>query len=100
MMDSKSTQAISTVEVPGYSGKAVKVKSGNGIRLTDLCGSQIGDIFAISLEDHFEFLSPSQTRLFVRKLFPSVGEAFYTNRQRPILTFMEGWTPFVGQVGG
>ena len=73
-MDLVSAQIISTIEVPGYSGKAVMVKSGAGIRLTDLCGSQIGDIFAISAEDHFEFLSPSQTRLFVKKLFPSVGE--------------------------
>jgi len=92
-MDLVSAQIISTIEVPGYSGKAVMVKSGAGIRLTDLCGSQIGDIFAISAEDHFEFLSPSQTRLFVKKLFPSVGEKFYTNRQRSILKFVEDSSP-------
>ena len=82
-----------TVEVPGYSGRAVFVKRGRLIRVTDVLGSQIGDLFALSTEDHFEFLSTSVTRAVVWKLFPDVGECFYTTLRRPILTFVEDNSP-------
>jgi uncharacterized protein YcgI (DUF1989 family) len=82
-----------TVEVPGYSGRAVAVKQGQLIRVTDVEGQQIGDLFAISAADHFEFLSAAVTRAVVWKLFPDVGEAFYTTLRRPILTFLEDNSP-------
>lgn len=82
-----------TVEVPGYSGRAVFVKRGDLIRVTDVLGAQIGDVFALSAEDHFEYLSASVTRAVTWKLFPKVGECFYTTLRRPILTFMEDHSP-------
>ena len=82
-----------TVEVPGYSGRAVKVKKGQRIRVTDVEGQQIGDLFAVSADDHFEFLSAAVTRAVVWKLFPEVGECFYTTLRRPILTFLEDNSP-------
>jgi uncharacterized protein YcgI (DUF1989 family) len=89
----KTAQAIRTVEVAGYSGKAVSVKSGQFIRVTDVVGNQIGDLFAISAEDHTEFLSPSVTRLMNLSLFPQVGQSFYSNHDRPILTFIADHSP-------
>jgi len=85
--------ATATVLVPGYHGKAVRASAGARIRVTDVEGSQIGDMFAISADDRFEFLSPAQTRNFVRRLFPAVGDPFHTNRHRPILTFLEDHSP-------
>lgn len=85
--------AETTIEVPGYSGRAVAVKKGRLIRVTDVEGQQIGDLFAISAADHFEFLSAAVTRAVVWKLFPEVGEAFYTTLRRPILTFLEDNSP-------
>jgi uncharacterized protein YcgI (DUF1989 family) len=82
-----------TVEVPGYSGRAVLVKRGGSIRVTDVLGAQIGDVFALSAEDHFEYLSASVTRAVVWKLFPKVGECFYTTLRRPILTLVEDHSP-------
>lgn len=84
-----SETPTTTVDVPGYHGRAVRVPAGARIRVTDLEGSQIGDMFAISAEDRFEFLSPAQTRNYVKRLFPAVGDPFQTNRHRPILTFLE-----------
>lgn len=86
-------RATTTVEVPGYQGKAVRVFAGSRIRVTDLEGAQIGDMFAISQQDRFEFLSPAQTRNVVRRLFPVVGGPFHTNRHRPILTLLEDRSP-------
>jgi uncharacterized protein YcgI (DUF1989 family) len=89
----KATQAIKTVEVPGYSGKAVAVAAGQYIRVTDIVGNQIGDLFAISAQDHNEVLSPSVTRLNNLNLFPKVGQSFYSNHDRPILTFVADHSP-------
>jgi hypothetical protein len=87
------SQAIATVTVPGYSGRFVRVSLGNYIRITDVEGGQIGDLYAISAEDHTEFTSPAVTRLYNLNLFPKVGRAFYSNRERPILTFIADHSP-------
>ncbi len=61
---------MKTVEVPGYTGKAVAARSGALVRVIDTVGTQIGDMFAISQEDHGEFLSPAITRNVNFRLFP------------------------------
>ncbi len=88
-----ASETTTTLEVPGYHGRAVRVAAGARIRVTDVEGAQIGDMFAISAADRFEYLSPAQTRNFVRRLFPAVGDPFHTNRHRPILTFLEDHSP-------
>ncbi len=89
----KTARAIKAVDVEGYSGKAVSVKSGQFIRITDVVGNQIGDLFAIAEADHTEFLSPSVTRLINLNLFPEVGQSFYSNHDRPIVTFIADHSP-------
>ncbi len=82
-----------TVIVAGYSGDAVFAEAGEHIRITDVEGMQIGDMFAIARDDHHEFLCPSKTRAVIWKLFPELGEAFYSTRRRPILTYLEDHSP-------
>ncbi len=82
-----------TIEVPGYEGRALHVANGAVIRVTDLRGTQIGDVFALSSDDPAEYLSPAETRSVTWKLFPGVGECFYTNRRRSILKFVEDRSP-------
>ena len=89
----RNSRVETIVEVPGYSGRFVFVKRGALIRITDVCGTQIGDLFAISREDDFEFLSASVTRSVTWRLFPQVGQSFYTTARRPILTFLEDHSP-------
>jgi len=81
------------IEVPGYAGRGIAVDAGTTIRVTDLEGAQIGDVFALSREDVSEFLCTARTRALNLRLFPAVGEAFFTNRYRPILTFMKDDSP-------
>lgn len=87
------TEAKKTVVIPGYSGKAMRAAAGDYIRLTDVEGMQVGDLFAVSADDHTEFSSPSVTRLYNLNLFPKVGQSFYTNKDRPVLTFVEDHSP-------
>ena len=82
-----------TVIVEGYSGNMVPADAGQRIRITDIEGMQIGDMFAIARDDHHEFLCPSKTRAVTWKLFPELGEAFYSTRRRPILTYLEDNSP-------
>ena len=86
-------QPRTTVVVAGYSGGGVAVDAGERIRITDVDGMQIGDMFAIARSDHNEFLCPSKTRAVIWKLFPELGEAFYSTRRVPILTYLEDNSP-------
>src|SRR5262245_4857241 len=81
------------VTVPGYSGGFVSVGQGCLVRITDVCGMQIGDLFALSNENHLEYLSASVTRAVTWRTFPEVGQSFYTNLRRPILRFIEDHSP-------
>ena len=81
------------VTVPGYAGAFVHAEKGQQIRVTDVEGTQIGDMFCHSAAQPSEYLSTSITRLVVRRLFPLVGEHFYTNQHRPMLEFLEDNSP-------
>ena len=83
----------SVTEVPGYSGRAVRVPAGARFRVIDVEGGQIGDLFLVSAADPAEQFSPAITRLVVFKAFPRPGECFYSNRRRPLATFLEDTSP-------
>jgi uncharacterized protein YcgI (DUF1989 family) len=76
--------------VPAKAGRAVQVSQGQFVRVTDLAGQQVGDLFAFSGP---EYLSASHTRLATSRVFPSIGQAFVTNDRRPILTLVEDDSP-------
>ncbi|RJP15969.1 MAG: urea carboxylase-associated family protein [Candidatus Abyssobacteria bacterium SURF_5] len=89
----KSDKPIAAVEVLGYGGGFVRASSGNFIRITDIAGGQIGDLYAIAADDHEEFTSPSVTRLYNLTKFPRIGQSFYSNLERPLLCFVEDHSP-------
>ncbi|GAA1597167.1 urea carboxylase-associated family protein [Kribbella sancticallisti] len=78
------------ITVPARTGRAVHVPAGSFVRVTDLAGEQVGDLFAFTADDH---LSASHTRTATSRLFPAIGEAFVTTRRRPILTLVADTSP-------
>lgn len=84
-----------SIVVPGYEGRATRVSAGNRVRVVAVEGCQIGDLFVLCSEDPHERLSPAVTRLINFTPFPRVGEAFYSNRRRALLTIMEDTSPGV-----
>jgi uncharacterized protein YcgI (DUF1989 family) len=84
---------IEKVLVPGYEGRGLAVAEGAKVRITDVEGCQVGDLFAISQEDIEEYMDSSRSRSVNQRLFPKVGQQFVTNRYRPILTFLEDTSP-------
>ncbi|WP_350275102.1 urea carboxylase-associated family protein [Kribbella sp. HUAS MG21] len=82
--------------VPARTGRAVRVGRGSLVRVVDVEGQQVGDLFAYVLDPSGvtgEHLSASHTRTATSRLFPAIGEAFVTNRRRPILTLVEDTSP-------
>ncbi|MDZ7678903.1 MAG: urea carboxylase-associated family protein [Acidimicrobiales bacterium] len=81
------------MEVPARKGRGVLVRRGETLAVRDVHGAQVGDLFAFVAEDPTEHLSASHTRSALRRLFPAIGEAFFTNRRRPILTLVSDTSP-------
>jgi hypothetical protein len=82
-----------TVRVPGGEGRAVPVGEGQCVRVVDVAGGQVGDLFAFSAADPGEFASASHTRVGIGKLFPRPGDPVLTNRRRPIMSVLEDTSP-------
>ncbi|MFP6745823.1 MAG: urea carboxylase-associated family protein [Alphaproteobacteria bacterium] len=86
-------QPSSSADIAGYTGGSVIARAGQFVRVVDVEGVQIGDLFAVATGNHDEFISPSVTRLHNRNLFPHVGQSFFTTDDRPILTFTRDHSP-------
>jgi uncharacterized protein len=83
------------IHVPAREGRAVKLAAGDRVRVIDPTGGQVADVFAFVADDVGEYHSAEHTRVAVNRLFPRVGEAFVTQRRRPILTLEADDSPGV-----
>jgi uncharacterized protein len=81
--------------VPAREGRAVRVPRRAALRVTDVQGTQVADLFAFAADDPAEVLSARHTRAALGRLFPPVGEAFFTDRRRPMLTLERDDSPGV-----
>jgi uncharacterized protein YcgI (DUF1989 family) len=86
-----ATTGVRRIDVPAGMGRAVRVAAGERVRVVDVAGGQVGDLFAFTAGT--EHLSAPHTRAAVSRLFPAVGEPFVTDRRRPILTFVDDTSP-------
>jgi uncharacterized protein len=84
-----------SIHVPPTEGRAVRVSAGTAFRIVDVEGKQVADLFAFNADDVSEYHSAMHTRAAVSRLFPEPGEAFTTNRRRPIMTLVRDDTPAV-----
>ena len=74
-------------------GRAFQVPAGHLAEIAAPEGPQVADTWAFALPDLGEFLSTEHTRSCLDRLAPRAGEAFYSNRRRPILTVVEDTSP-------
>ena len=74
-------------------GRAFEVPKGHLAEIVTPEGPQVADTWAFALPNLDEFLSTEHTRSCLDRLAPRVGEAFYSNRRRPILTVIEDTSP-------
>jgi uncharacterized protein YcgI (DUF1989 family) len=83
------------ITVPARDARAAIVPAGSRFRVVDLEGGQVVDLFAFAVDDVGEYASAEHTRVTLDRLFPMVGQAFVTNRRRPILTLERDDSPGV-----
>jgi uncharacterized protein len=88
-------KSATRVVVPAGAGRAVRVRRGERVRVIDVEGGQVGDLFAFVAGDPAEHLSASHTRTSTGRLFPLIGEQFVTTLRRPILTLVADTSPGV-----
>lgn len=81
------------MEIPARRGKAVRLAKGQRIKMINTHGTQVVDTWAFTAEDLHEFMSMEHTRPHIGKIIPAAGDIMYSNRRRPILTFLEDSSP-------
>jgi uncharacterized protein YcgI (DUF1989 family) len=76
-------------------GIAVPLAAGEQLRVVNLRGSQVVDMWAVSTNDPGEYLSMEHTHVALAKLVPGVGDDLYSSRRRPLMTLTEDTSPGV-----
>ncbi len=77
------------ITIPARRGKAARVGAGQRIRIVNTHGTQVVDAWAFDARDVTEWMSMEASRASFMKLAAAVGDAFVTNRRRPILTLVD-----------
>lgn len=76
------------VMVPAAHARAVVLRAGEYLCITNTKGKQVADLIAFNADDLSEYLSTNHTIVSIGSLFPTAGATFRTNRRRPILEFV------------
>ena len=84
---------MATEEIPARSGRAVRLKRGQSLKVINTHGHQVMDFWAFCDPDVAEFLSMEHLRATITTIFPRAGHDLYTNKRRPILHFAEDTSP-------
>lgn len=83
------------LRIPGGAGAGLRLGAGEYLQIVDVEGQGCADFFALAAADPGEFLSASHTRVGVDRLFPRVGQSFFSSLRRPMVQFVEDRTPGV-----
>jgi uncharacterized protein YcgI (DUF1989 family) len=81
--------------IPAGTGAGLRVAAGEYLQVVDLEGRGCADFFALAAADPTEYLSAAHTRVQIDRLFPQVGQSFFSSLRRPMLQLEEDRTPGV-----
>lgn len=75
--------------IPPRSGKGWRLRAGQLLRITDVEGSQSGDLFAVAADDLDDGQSSGRTFDMGGTIRLTTGSALYSRRSRPLLRILE-----------
>lgn len=75
--------------IPPYEGRSALLKPGEELVIIDMEGKQVGDFVCFNRRDPKEFVSPVHMRASLSSIRLKLGDYLYSNRRRPLMTFME-----------
>lgn len=85
------------IPIPARHGKAALVRRGQRIRVINTHGSQVVDTWAFAdpppERERPELLSMAHTRSRNSKIYPGAGDVLFSDRRRPMLTWLEDTSP-------
>lgn len=81
------------MRIPARHGIAVKVKSGDALKLMNPHGNQVFDVWAFNATDPEEHMSMEHTRSRNSCIYVGKGDSLISNHRRPILTIEEDTSP-------
>ncbi|PVZ19728.1 MULTISPECIES: DUF1989 domain-containing protein [unclassified Pseudomonas] len=82
-----------TYTVAARSGRAVRLKAGQTIRIINTHGSQVCDTWVFNSDDLSEFLSMEHARAHIDRIIPKPGDELFSNRRRTIATLLADTSP-------
>ena len=83
------------IRIPAGTGAGLRMAAGEYVQIVDVEGRGCADFFALAASNPGEYLSASHTRVQIDRLFPQVGQSFFSSLRRPMLQFEEDRTPGV-----
>ncbi len=88
MNTNSSSTPIKRFRIDPQSGTAFTIKQGQIIRIIDVEGEQVSDLFCFAKDGVEEHLSSGHTTDYNGKLFLSKGDTLYSNRSNPMFTIV------------
>ena len=86
---------MESVIVPGSHARAVRVNSGETVRVVNTHGTQVVDFWAVRADRPEIALSMQHSRIRWRNLRPRAGDEMLDEERSPILTLVEDTSPGV-----
>ena len=81
-----SSLAIKRLRIEPQTGAAFTIKGGQTLRIIDVEGEQVADLFCFAKDDIEEYLSSGHTTDYNGKLFLSIGDILYSSRSNKMFT--------------
>ncbi|RAL22730.1 aminomethyltransferase [Thermoflavimicrobium daqui] len=75
--------------VPGYEGRATRIRKGERLCIIDIEGKQVGDFICFNLNDLTEHVSPVHMRTCLSSIRLKEGDYLYSNRRRPLMQLVK-----------
>jgi len=88
MKSDDSSNSIKKYHIDPQSGIAFSIKQGQTIRILDVEGEQVSDLYCFAEDKIEEHLSSGHTTDYNGKLFLSKGDTLYSNRSNPMFTII------------
>ncbi|HZS33572.1 MAG TPA: urea carboxylase-associated family protein [Methylomirabilota bacterium] len=86
-------KVVEEIPIPGGTGAGFRVPADAYVQIVDVEGRGCADFFAFAAAAPEEYLSASHTRVAIDRLFPQVGQSFFSSLRRPLFQFVEDRTP-------
>lgn len=84
--------------IPARQGRAVRLKRGQHLKITNPQGHQVCDFFAITADSPAEFLSMEHCRTSLGRVYVKTGDHLVTNRRRALIEIVEDSSPGVHDI--